>query len=86
MFLVMLRPARILPAESDERVSRTAAIVAAEFVPRLGVINPRDAVLKNAAVFSDIWALGIAWDYAAYILMRAYLFFPSAERASGHKD
>ncbi|HXI86897.1 MAG TPA: hypothetical protein VNH64_05530, partial [Parvularculaceae bacterium] len=70
----------------DKEVSRTAAVVAAEFVPGLSTITPRDAVLKNANVFSDVWALAIAWDYAAYILMLAYLFFPSAERAAGHKD
>ncbi|MBI1366084.1 MAG: hypothetical protein GC153_09045 [Alphaproteobacteria bacterium] len=70
----------------EESVSRTAAVVAAEFVPGLSTITPRDAVLKNANIFSDVWALAIAWDYAAYILMLAYLFFPSAERAAGYKD
>lgn len=73
-------------AEKEERMSRTAAIVAAEFVPGLSTITPRDAVLKNANIFSDVWALAIAWDYAAYVLMLAFLFFPSAERAPGHKD
>ncbi|MGE0409842.1 MAG: hypothetical protein AB7P23_11360 [Amphiplicatus sp.] len=73
------------PAE-EERVSRTAAVVAQEFVPSLSTIGPRDAVLKNAQIFSDVWALAIAWDYAAYILMLAYLLFPSAERAAGFKD
>jgi hypothetical protein len=69
-----------------KKVSRTAAVVAEEKVPGLSTITPRDAVLKNASVFSDAWALGIAWDYASYILMLAYLFFPSAERAAGFKD
>lgn len=70
----------------EERVSRTQAVVAAEFVPSLSTISPRDAVLKNANIFSDIWALAISWDYAAYILMFAFLFFPSAERAARYKD
>ncbi len=71
---------------TQERVSRTAEVVAAEFVPGLSAITPRDAVLKNAKIFSDVWALALAWDYASYILMLAYLFFPSAERAAGRKD
>lgn len=71
---------------SDERVSRTLAVVKAESIPGLSTMTPRDAVLKNAPVFSDIWALAIAWDYAAYVLMLAFLFFPSAERAAGFKD
>ncbi len=70
----------------EVRISRTLAVVTAEVVPGLSTITPRDAVLKNANVFSDIWALAVAWDYAAYILMCAYLFFPSAERAAGYKD
>ncbi|NOX82907.1 MAG: hypothetical protein GXP06_07955 [Alphaproteobacteria bacterium] len=74
------------PETEPERKSRTQAIVAAEFVPSLSTISPRDAVLKNANIFSDIWALAISWDYAAYILMFAFLFFPSAERAAGYKD
>ena len=73
-------------AEPDKKKSRTQAVVAAEFVPGLSVLTPRDAVLKNANVFSDVWALAIAWDYASYVLMLAYLFFPSAERAAGFKD
>lgn len=72
--------------EEPERVSRTQTVVAAEFVPGLSTITPRDAVLKHANIFSDIWALAISWDYAAYILMFAFLFFPSAERAAGYKD
>ena len=71
---------------SDERVSRTLAVVQAESIAGLSTMTPRDAVLKNAPVFSDIWALAIAWDYAAYVLMLAFLFFPSAERAAGYKD
>jgi len=74
------------PPAPEERVSRTQAVVAAEFVPGLSTISPRDAVLKNANIFSDIWALAISWDYAAYVLMFAFLFFPSAERAPGFKD
>ncbi|MGF1542990.1 MAG: hypothetical protein ACFB00_00505, partial [Parvularculaceae bacterium] len=71
----------------DERKSRTVNVVyEQEYVPQLSTITPRDAVLKNANVFSDIWALSIAWDYASYVLMLAYLFFPSAERAAGFKD
>lgn len=70
----------------QERVSRRIEVVRAEFVPTLSTITPRDAVLKNANIFSDIWALAFAWDYAAYVLMLAYLFFPSAERAAGFKD
>lgn len=77
-----------LPGESgeEERVPRTKTVVEEEFVPGLSTITPRDAVLKNANIFSDVWALAIAWDYAAYVLMLAFLFFPSAERAPGHKD
>lgn len=74
------------PPAEEGRVSRTAAVVAAEVIPNLSKITPRDAVLKNANIFSDIWALAISWDYAAYILLFAYLFFPSAERAAGFKD
>ncbi len=70
----------------QERVSRRIEVVKAEFIPSLSTITPRDAVLKNANIFSDIWALAFAWDYAAYVLMLAYLFFPSAERAAGFKD
>ena len=70
----------------EERVSRRIEVVMAEFIPSLSTITPRDAVLKNANIFSDIWALAIAWDYAAYVLMLAYLFFPSAERAARFKD
>ncbi|MEO1252239.1 MAG: hypothetical protein AAFW81_07835 [Pseudomonadota bacterium] len=72
--------------EEEERVSRRLSVVMEEFVPALSTISPRDAVLKNANIFSDIWALGIAWDYAAYVLMMAFLFFPSAERAAPFKD
>lgn len=74
------------PLPEPERVSRTQSVVDEEFVPSLSTISPRDAVLKNANIFSDIWALAISWDYAAYILMFAFLFFPSAERAAGFKD
>ncbi len=76
------------PPKSDEPTakSRTQAVVAAETIPRLSKLTPRDAVLKNASVFSDVWALAIAWDYASYVLLLAFLFFPSAERAAGYKD
>ena len=74
------------PVAEEEKRSRTQAIVAQEFVPGLSAITPRDAVLKNANIFSDVWALAISWDYAPYILMFAFLFFPSAERAAGYKD
>ena len=77
-------PART--ATEDKRTSRRLDVVKAEFVPSLSTITPRDAVLKNANIFSDIWALAFAWDYAAYVLMLAYLFFPSAERAAAFKD
>lgn len=84
IFAEWITPPEPLPA--PERVSRTQAVVAAEVVPGLSTITPRDAVLKNANIFSDIWALAVSWDYAAYILMFAFLFFPSAERAAGYKD
>jgi hypothetical protein len=74
------------PPEEPESVSRAQAIVDAEFVPGLSTMTPRDAVLKHANIFSDVWALAISWDYAPYILMLAFLFFPSAERARGFKD
>ncbi len=76
------------PAADAERkkISRTAEFVAAERIPGLSAITPRDAVLKHAQIFSDVWALGISWDYASYVLMLAFLFFPSAERAAGRKD
>ncbi len=70
----------------QKRKSRTAEVVAAERIAGLSEITPRDAVLKHAQIFSDVWALGIAWDYASYVLMLAFLFFPSAERAAGRKD
>ena len=78
VFVAAVRP----PAESEQRkVSRTAEFVYdVERVAPLSSIGPRDAILKNANVFSDIWALAIAWDYASYILMLAFLFFPSAEK------
>lgn len=74
------------PPEEPEKISRAQSVVDAEFVPGLSAISPRDAVLKNANIFSDVWALAISWDYAPYILMLAFLFFPSAERAQGFKD
>ena len=74
------------PPEEPERISRAQSVVDAEFVPGLSTLTPRDAVLKHANIFSDVWALAISWDYAPYILMLAFLFFPSAERARGFKD
>ncbi|NWG71798.1 MAG: hypothetical protein HXY23_09360 [Parvularculaceae bacterium] len=82
----LLKPDPLSAPPAEARVPRTAAVVAAESIPGLSIINPRDAVIKNAKIFSDVWALGLAWDYASYILMLAYLFFPSAERAAGRKD
>ena len=70
----------------DEKISRTLAVVARESVAPLAVITPRDAVLKNFNIFSDVWVLALSWDYASYILLFAYLFFPSAERLSRFKD
>lgn len=72
--------------EPARRRARTQAVVEAESIAPLSTITPRDAVLKHAQIFSDVWALAMAWDYAAYVLMLAYLFFPSAERAAGRKD
>jgi hypothetical protein len=74
------------PPEEPETVSRRQSVVDAEFVPGLSAMTPRDAVLKHANIFSDVWALALSWDYAPYILMLAFLFFPSAERAAGFKD
>ena len=74
------------PPEEPEKISRAQAVVDAEFIPALSTITPRDAVLKHANIFSDVWALAISWDYAPYILMLAFLFFPSADRARGYKD
>ena len=85
LVFALFRPAPSEP-EKPERVSRNAAVVAAERIAPLSTLTPRDAVLKNAKIFSDVWALAIAWDYASYILMLAFLFFPSAERAAGRKD
>lgn len=80
----MLRP----PAQegAPKRVSRTAEVVANERIAALSALTPRDAVLKHAQVFSDVWALGVAWDYASFVLMLAFLFFPSAERAAGREN
>ncbi|NWG91554.1 MAG: hypothetical protein HXY21_03470 [Parvularculaceae bacterium] len=75
------------PVEVEKpKKTRDAATLAAERIPGLSEMTPRDAVLKHAQVFSDVWALGVAWDYASYVLMLAFLFFPSAERAAGRKD
>lgn len=75
----MLAP-KPAPVEETKKPSRTAEIVAAERIASLSELTPRDAVLKHAQIFSDVWALGIAWDYASFVLMLAFLFFPSAER------
>ncbi|MEL7485926.1 MAG: hypothetical protein AAGJ87_01795 [Pseudomonadota bacterium] len=70
----------------EKRVSRTLAVVEKESVAELSLITPRDAVLKNFNIFSDVWVLALSWDYASYILLFAYLFFPSAERLARYKD
>ncbi|MEM9170241.1 MAG: hypothetical protein AAGC56_11370 [Pseudomonadota bacterium] len=70
----------------EKRRSRTLAVVQQESVAELSTMTPRDAVLKNFNIFSDVWVLALSWDYASYILLLAYLFFPSAERAAAYKD
>lgn len=72
--------------DAPKRVPRTAEVVANERIAPLSALTPRDAVLKHAQIFSDVWALGIAWDYASFVLMLAFLFFPSAERAAARKN
>lgn len=84
--VALFKPKDDAKPAGKKRVSRTADVVASERIAGLSTMTPRDAVLKNAPIFSDVWALGIAWDYASYILMLAFLFFPSAERAAGRKD
>ncbi|MDZ7628943.1 MAG: hypothetical protein U5J99_11140 [Parvularculaceae bacterium] len=79
------RPA-LKPAKPEKKPSRTAEIVALERIAPLSELTPRDAVLKHAQVFSDVWLLGIAWDYASFVLMLAFLFFPSAERAATRSE
>ncbi|MEM6538188.1 MAG: hypothetical protein AAF668_10725 [Pseudomonadota bacterium] len=87
IFTAFMRPDALVLPQEEENTSRTARIVyEEERIEALSTIGPRDAVLKNANIFSDIWALAFAWDFASYILMLAYLFFPSAERAAGFKD
>jgi hypothetical protein len=81
----MLRPESAPRAVPEKKPSRTAEIVATERIAPLSELTPRDAVLKHAQVFSDVWLLGIAWDYASFVLMLAFLFFPSAERAAGRQ-
>ncbi len=66
--------------------SRSRAVVESETIKTLSIVGPRDAVLKNAQVFSDVWALALAWDYASYILLFVFLLFPSAERSARYKD
>lgn len=75
----MLAP-KTARSETQKKSPRTAEAVAAERIPPLSELTPRDAVLKHSQIFSDVWALGIAWDYASFVLMLAFLFFPSAER------
>ncbi|MEL7491349.1 MAG: hypothetical protein AAGJ73_11580 [Pseudomonadota bacterium] len=72
--------------EPKEKKARTLAVVQQESVAKLSVMTPRDAVLKNFNIFSDVWVLALSWDYASYILLLAYLFFPSAERRASFKD
>ena len=57
-----------------------------EVIAPLSTITTRDAPLKFFNIFSDIWALSLSWDFASYILLLAYLFFPSAERKREFKD
>ena len=73
-------------APVEEKRARTLSVVQAETIPKLSTMTPRDAVLKNFNIFSDVWVLALSWDYASYILLLAYLFFPSAERRSEFKD
>ena len=77
---------RELSPDSQEAPKKRAPRITNKTIPGLSIMTPRDAVLRNAQVFSDVWALGVAWDYASYVLMLAFLFFPSAERAAGRKD
>ncbi len=72
--------------KEERRRSRTLAVVQEEKVAELSTMTPRDAVLKNFNIFSDVWVLAISWDYASYILLLAYLLFPSAERRLEYKD
>ena len=74
------------PEMEKKKKSRSLAVVQEEKVAELSVMTPRDAVLKNFNIFSDVWVLALSWDYASYILLFAYLFFPSAERRASHKD
>lgn len=69
-------------APAAEPQKRTKANDAAKPLAPLSELTPRDAVLKHAQIFSDVWLLGIAWDYASFVLMLAFLFFPSAERGA----
>jgi len=85
IFAAILNPEPASPKPA-KRVSRTQSVVDKEIIPGLSVITPRDAVLKNFQIFADVWALALSWDYASYILLLAFLFFPSAERAAGFKD
>ena len=84
IFAALLNPEQT--KEDPAKKRRTRAIVEQEFIPGLSTITPRDAVLKNFQLFSDVWALALSWDFASYILLLAYLFFPSAERAANYKD
>ncbi|MEM9705551.1 MAG: hypothetical protein AAF850_05680 [Pseudomonadota bacterium] len=86
VFEALRGPDTLDAPEPEKRPSRTLAVVQAERVAPLSTITPRDAVLKNFNVFSDVWALALSWDYASYILLLAYLFFPSAERSLQYKD
>lgn len=81
----MLAP-KSAPAEATKKPSRTAETVAAERIAPLSELTPRDAVLKHAQIFSDVWLLAIAWDYASFVLMLAFLFFPGAERKAASRD
>ncbi len=72
--------------ELATKPSRTKSNDAGKPLAPLSELTPRDAVLKHAQIFSDVWLLGVAWDYASFVLMLAFLFFPSAERAGTGRD
>ena len=87
IFTTLLEPEPVRDFDPEgRRKRRTQAEVEAEFIAGLSTITPRDAVLKNFNIFSDVWLLALSWDYASYILLLAYLLFPSAERAAFYKD
>ena len=54
IFTAMFETEEQKAEEEEKRVSRTASVVAEEFVPGLSTITPRDAVLQNASIFSAV--------------------------------